>query len=235
MQINFLKYPQIIAGLSERSDGSMVWWNRLPVDEMVRKNRNRFFEEINIDPKMVVAGGIAYGTKVALITEAEAGKYLLNTDALITNTPNIFLTVTAADCLPVYFCDPVTESFGIAHASWHGLTGGILENVVKKFQESFKAQLENIQVIIGPHIGKCHYEVGAEAAVKFAQESVAEREGHLFVDLGAEARMRLQNSGVKNIVVSEECTYDNTEKFYSFRRDKSEPLEGMVAYIGLKI
>lgn len=243
MEINFLKYPEVIAGLSERSDGSMVWWNRLPVDEVVRENRDRFFATvrgeivagpIKIDPQRVVAGGIVHGTDVVLAGVAEAGKYLLNADALVTNTPNIFLTVTAADCLPVYFCDQVTESVGIAHAGWHGLTDGILENVVKKFQESFGALPENIQVIIGPHIKSCHYEVGVEAAVKFAKENIAEREGRLFADLGAEAALRLRNSEVKDIIVSEECTYDNTEKFYSFRRDKSEPLEGMVAYIGLK-
>jgi polyphenol oxidase len=243
MQIVFDGYSQIIAGLSERSDGSMVWWNRLPVDEVIRKNRDRFFAAvrhetaaglININSKMVVSGGIVYGMNVAVVGKAEAGKYLLNTDALVTDDKNIFLSVTAADCLPVYFCDPVTESIGIAHASWHGLADGILENVIKKFQEAFKSDPKNIQVVIGPHIKKCHYEVGSEVAVKFNKESIEERGGQLFADLGAEAKRRLQNFGVKDIVVSEECTYDNTEKFYSFRRDKNEPLEGMVAYIGFK-
>jgi polyphenol oxidase len=234
MQIIFEKYPQVIAGLSERSDGSMIWWNRLPVDETIRKNRENFFEKISINPSQVVAGGIVYGTNVALVTEAEAGKYLLNIDALVTNNPNIFLSVTAADCLPVYFCDSATESFGIAHASWHGLIGGILENVVKKMQESFRSRPENIQVIIGPHIKSCHYEVGPEVVAKFAPQNIEERGGRLFADLGAEAVERLRNSGVSDIVNSQECTYDNSEKFYSARRDKSEPLQGMAAYIGLR-
>lgn len=235
MKISFQKYPKVFSGLSERSDGSMIWWNRLPVDEMVRQNRDRFFAGININPKMVVAGGIVYGTNVAFVTAVEAGKYLLDTDALVTNDKNIFLSVTAADCLNVFFFDPFTESFGIAHASWHGLVGGILENVIKKFQEAFGSKPGNIQVIVGPHIGKCHYEVGAEVAAKFSIESIEERENRLFADLSAEARGRLMTAGVKDIVLNEECTYCNPQKFYSFRRDKSNPLEGMVAYIGLKL
>jgi hypothetical protein len=212
----------------------MIWWNRLPVDEAIRKNRDDYFSRNKIDPQKVIAGGIACGTNVALVGEAEAGKYLLNTDALVTGTQDIFLSVTAADCLPVYFCDPVTKSFGIAHASWHGLVGGILENVVKKFQESFRSQPENIQVIIGPHIKSCHYEVGEEVAVKFAKQNIIKHNGRFFADLGAEAVGRLRNSGVRDIVDSQECTYDNPEKFYSARRDKSEPLQGMMAYIGIK-
>jgi polyphenol oxidase len=250
MQIIFDNYPQIIAGLSECSDGSMVWWNRLPVDEAIRKNRDRYFSQQSdaacpelaegrllrgkIDPQKVVAGGIVYGTNVAVVTEAEAGKYLLNTDALVTNVPDIFLSVTAADCLPVYFCDPVTKSCGIAHASWHGLLGGILENVVKKMQGSFSSRPENIQVFIGPHIKSCHYEVGPEVAAKFAPQNIIKRGGRLFADLGAEAVGRLRNFGVKDIIISQECTYDNPQKFYSARRDKSESLQGMVAYIGFK-
>jgi polyphenol oxidase len=234
MQIEFKNYPQIIAGLSERNDGSMIWWNRLPVDEAVRQNRDDYFLRNKIDPQKVIAGGIAYGTNVTLVGKAEAGKYLLNTDALVTNAPDIFLSVTAADCLPVYFYDPIKKAIGMAHASWHGLVGGILENVVKKFQESFESRPENIQVIIGPHIGKCHYEVGPEVAVKFAQQHIEERGGRLFADLGAEAVERLRNCGAGDIINSPECTYDDPQKFFSARRDKSEPLQGMLAYLGIR-
>jgi polyphenol oxidase len=234
MLIEFIKYPRIIAGLSERSDGSMVWWNRLPVEETVRNNRESYFEKIKINPQKVVAGGIAHGNNVAIVTEAEAGKYLLDTDALITNSSNIFLSVTAADCLPVYFYDPITESLGIAHVGWRGLVAGILENVIKKFQSSFGSHPENLQVIIGPHIKSCHYEVGEEVAAQFAKENIKNRDGHLFADLGAEAALRLRNSGIKDIIINQESTSDNPQKFYSARRDKCEPLQGMVAYIGLK-
>jgi polyphenol oxidase len=234
MQINFDKYPQIIVGLSERSDGSMVWWNRLPINEIVRKNRDNYFEKNKIDPQRVVAGGIAHGNHVAVIGEAEAGKYLLDTDALIAKKSNIFLSVTAADCLPVYFYDPVTESLGIAHAGWRGLVAGILENVVKEFEHSFDSRPENLQVIIGPHIKSCHYKVDEEVANQFAKQNIERRDHHLFVKLAEEAEMRLRNSGVKNISINQDCTYDNPEKFYSARRDKSEPLQGMVAYIGFQ-
>jgi uncharacterized protein, YfiH family len=234
MQISFDKYPQVNAGLSERSDGSMVWWNRLPVDEIVRKNRDEYFQRLNIKPGQVVAGGIAHGNHAAVVDIAEAGKYILNTDGLLTNKPGIYLSITAADCLPVYFFDPVTNSIGVAHAGWRGLVAGILENVIKEFQNTYGSKPENIQVIIGPHIQGCHYEVGAEVAEQFSEKNIEERDGHLYAKLGAEAMLRLNNLGVKDIFVSSECTYENPQKFYSARYDKSEPLQGMVAYLGLR-
>ncbi len=232
MKIIFSGYPEILAGLSERSDGSMVWWNKLPVDEAVRANREQYFKKLKIDPGLVVAGGIAHGTNVSLVGQEAAGKYLLNTDALITNVQNIFLTVTAADCLPIFCFDPVTKGLGMIHASWHCLIGGILEKAIKKMNEEFSAQPENIQVVIGPHIGSCHYEVGGEVAARFDQKNIEQRGGQLFADLGGEAELRLRNSGVKNILSSLECTYDNPEKFFSARRDKIDPTQGMLAYLG---
>lgn len=232
MRLLFNNNPQIIAGLSERSDGSMIWWNRLPVNEFILKNRERYFKKIGINPKCVVAGGIAHGINVAVITEQDTGKYLLNTDALITNAPNLFLTVTVADCLPVYFFDPETQSIGLAHAGWRGLTAGVLENVVSKLRGECGARAENLQIIIGPHIRACHYEVREEVAAQFNEQNIERRAGRIFVNLATEAESRLRGLGVENISVDQTCVYED-KKFYSARRDKAEPLEGMMAYIGL--
>ena len=234
MLITFSKYPQIIAGISERSDGSMVWENQLPVSEDIRKNRDQYFKQSKINPKRVVAGGIAHGTNVVIAGEQDAGKYLLNTDALITNVPNLFLTITVADCMPIFCFDPNTLSFGIAHAGWKGLIGGIVENFIQKFRGSYSSKQENLVVVIGPHIKNCHYEVGTEVANKFAEKSIENRDGHLYANLSKEAEMRLRRLGVKEISISEICTYNELEQFYSARRDKVKPLQGMVAYIGLR-
>lgn len=235
MQIVFNRYPQVMAGISERADGSMVWGNSLPVDEVVGKNRNRYFEKLGIDPKQVVAGGIAHGTHVAAVGEKEAGKYLLNTDALITNVPNLFLTITVADCLPVFYYDPIKKVIGMAHAGWRGLVNGVLENLVEKLQQSYGSSPQDLLVVVGPHIKSCHYEKGEEVAAQFSQQNIEQRNGHLFVSLADEAVMRLEKSGVKHISVSPLCTYDETERFYSARHDKTEPLQGMLAYIGLRL
>lgn len=232
MRLTFIGQPEIMAGLSERRDGSMVWWNRLPVDEVVRRNRENYFRGLGISPERVAAGGVVHGSRVAVVGEKEAGKYLLNTDALITNVPGLFLTITAADCLPVYFYDAKTQSLGLAHAGWRGLINGLLEKVVFKFGRSFDSKADDLSVIIGPHIKSCHYEVGEAVAAKFSKENFERRQGRIYVKLADEAESRLRALGVRNISVSPVCAYDD-ERFYSARRDKLDPLQGMAAYIGL--
>ncbi len=233
MQINFPGHTEVRAGISERADGSMVWWNRKPVDKAIRANRDKYFKKIGIKPERVAAGGTAHGTEVVLVDEKNAGQYLLNADALVSNVPNLFLTITAADCLPVFYYNPVSVSFGVAHAGWRGLAKGILENTARALQNVYGAKAEDLLIAIGPHIRACHYEVGREVAILFNQKNIERRNGHLFASLADEAGSRLRGLGVKRISVSSACTYCDTEKFYSARRDKSEPLEGMAAYIGI--
>lgn len=234
MNIIFNQHPEVKAGLSERVDGSMIWRNQLPVDETVKKNREKYFKSLDINPARVVTGGVAHGSHVAVVGEKEAGQYLLNTDALVTNQPNLFLSVTAADCLPVFYFDSATKSVGMAHAGWRGLVAGILENVVTTMQKNYGTKPEDLLVIIGPHIQSCHYEVGAEVAAKFAKENIEERAGHLFAKLADEAVSRLNKMGVKNVTISPVCTYHQAETLYSARYDKTEPLQGMLTYIGIK-
>mgnify|MGYP001604769354 CR=1 FL=1 len=231
MRLLFNEYPEIMAGLSERSDGSMVWWNRLPVDEAVRGNRERYFRGLGISPERVVAGGLVSGVRVAVVSEKEAGEYLLNTDALLTNIPGLFLTVTASDCLPVYFYDMKMRCLGIAHAGWRGLVNGILEKVVFEFNNSFGSEAADLRIIIGPHIKSCHYEVGEDVAAQFSGQNLERRNGRIYVKLADEVESRLRALGVKHISVSPVCTYED-KRFYSARRDKSEPLKGMAAYLG---
>lgn len=232
MSISF-NDPSVISGVSARTDGSMVWWNTLPVNEVVRQNRDRYFEKLGIDPGRVVAGGIIHGTRVTMVGDEQAGRYLLNSDALITNVPNVVLSVTAADCMPVFFFDPVTKSVGMAHAGWRGLIAGVLENVIREMGRAYGSRPEDVRVIIGPHIRACHYKVGEDVAAQFAEENVDRRDGQLFVRLASEAEMRLRELGVHEISVHPACTFKD-EHYYSARRDKSDPLEGMVAYIGLR-
>jgi len=234
MDVAFAQDSGVIVGLSQRNDGSMIWGNRLPVDETVRANRDRFFIEKGIDPSRVIAGGVVHGTDVARVSDKEAGQYLLNIDALVTNIPNLFLSITAADCMPLYFYDPCTHSIGIAHAGWRGMVGGAIENIINALQKTLQAKNSEIQVIIGPHIRSCHFEVLENVALEFQAQSVERRDGKLFVSLAHEATTRLTTLGISQIVQSSQCTYCQAATFYSARHDRSNPLQGMAAYIGLK-
>ncbi|HLD20568.1 MAG TPA: peptidoglycan editing factor PgeF [Patescibacteria group bacterium] len=227
-----LEDPQVRLGFSERVDGSMVWWNRLPVPAPVQESRDTYFRQQGIDPSRVVAGGCAHTTNVRVVGEDDAGTYIPNSDSLITNQPNLFLSITAADCMPVYFSDAKHQTIGIAHAGWRGLVAGILENVVHGMTEMFGSAPEDIQVLIGPHIKKCHFEIGKEVAVKFLPKHIETHEGRLYADMSNEARSRLLSVGVRTIVDPSVCTVCQADILFSARTDRHDPLEGAVAYIG---
>ncbi len=235
MKIGFSKtYPDVLAGISERKDGNMVWYNTLPVDPEIKAHRDAYFSRLNLDPGRVVAGGIAHGTRVTKVGQAEAGKYILDSDALMSDVPGLILSITSADCLPVYFFDPLKRCIAMVHAGWKGLVAGVLENVVKEMESEYGSAAQNIMVAIGPHIKVCHYEIGSEIAGKFAPGSIVERDGRLFADLTKEAARRLKGLGMDNVDISSPCTFCEATTLYSARYDKTSPVNGMVAYIGLE-
>lgn len=234
MRIEFKNHPEIIAGISERADDSMIWWNKKPIDENIRKNREIFFKKQEIDPGRLVSGGLIHGASVAVVSEKDAGDYILDHDALITNVPNLFLNITAADCMPVFYFDPVSKSIGIAHAGWKGIMGGILEKTAVEMKKTYGVDPGNLTVAFGPHIRKCHYEVKEDVLDFYDEKNIEYREGKIFADITAEAEARLRRAGVKNILSDSPCTYCQAQRFFSARHNKYELLKSMAAYIGIK-
>ena len=89
-----------------------------------------------------------------------------NCDGLITDNPNIVLSLQTADCIPIFLYDVVTCVRGLVHAGWRGVVGGIACNAIE-LMVKHKSIVENIQVLLGPSICKHCFEVGGEVAVKF--------------------------------------------------------------------
>jgi hypothetical protein len=161
-------------------------------------------------------------------------------DALITDDPNLILSITVADCLPLYFYDPIKKVIGLAHAGWRGVENGISLETVKAFEQNYHSAKFDIQVFIGPHIGACHFEVRGDVAEKFSSwpEFIIFRGEKTFIDLAGIVKKQLLAGGLlkKNINVGPECTYCLPDKYFSFRRDNpgEDQMEVMTAYIGLK-
>lgn len=227
--------PQVWLGFSERIDGSMVWWNQVPVPTPVQENRNKYFRKQGIDPSRVVAGGCAHSTNVRLVGEEDAGTYIPNSDSLITNHANLFLSITASDCMPVYFCDSKQRAVGIAHAGWRGLVDGLLERVVEQMVEVFQSRPGDLLVLLGSHIRVCHFEIKEDVSRQLDSEHVESHNGCLFGNLSREAQARLMKSGVQTILDSSVCTMCESDRLYSSRHDKKDPLEGAVASIGYRL
>ena len=162
-----------------------------------------------------------HGNRVVKVDSFDNGKTIKKCDGMITNDPKAALSVHVADCLPLFFYSPTTNSIGVAHAGWRGLENGILKETVNSFNMKLKAKSEDLIVFIGPHICQKHYEVGSNVAQKFSdyKEAIKKRNGKTFLDLGAVATLQLISMGVKkkNITVSHDCTYEN-KNLDSYRR-----------------
>jgi YfiH family protein len=156
------------------------------------------------------------------VVKCSADTALVKADASVSHQSQRACVVMTADCLPVLFCDRQGTVVAAAHAGWRGLASGILE-----------ATIDTMQVVgcevmawLGPAIGAQAYEVGDEVRDAFVQimpdaEAAFEatRPGHWLMDIYQLATQRLQSRGVTQIYGGEFCTFSDSRRFYSFRRD----------------
>ena len=191
----------------------------------------------------VVKPILVHGNRVANVTqEMIAGKSYIEipeTDGAVTNLPNVVLTTTHADCIPVYAYDPVKNVIGLAHAGWKGTANGIAKELVHAMIDSFDCQPTDIVAHIGPGIGKCHFEFGIDYAQECFTSNYKWMQDYMFpagqdkvkIDLKGINEHFFNLAGVGKVQISSDCTYcDN--RYYSFRRAKDT--ERMLAYITLR-
>jgi len=139
-------------------------------------------------------------------------------DASVTRKPGTVAVVKAADCMPVLFADVDGSTVAAAHAGWRGLAGGVLEETVK----AMGIPPAKIIAWLGPAIGPRVYEVGEDVHQAFSSYPdafVPTRPGHWLLDLYAVARSKLK--GLKTVTGGGFCTYTETARFFSYRRDRS--------------
>lgn len=149
-------------------------------------------------------------------------------DAALTHQSKTVCVVKAADCMPVLFADEAGTTVAAAHAGWRGLAGGVLEATVT----AMGVAPRNLIAWLGPAIGPRVYEVGEDVRSAFSnypQAFVPTRPGHWLLDLYAVAREKLK--GLKTVTGGGFCTYSDTARFFSYRRDRTSAR--MVAVIWL--
>ncbi|MDA8169469.1 MAG: peptidoglycan editing factor PgeF [Nitrospiraceae bacterium] len=170
----------------------------------------------------------------------ERGMERPEADAVITDMDGVLLGVKVADCVPILLQDTVTGAIGAVHAGWRGTAQGILKNTVMKMNEACGSNPEDMLVAIGPAIRGCCYEVGRDVFEEVTKETGPgdyheTRDGRYFLDLPSANMHQALSLMVpfNNIWISGACTYDNPEKFNSFRRDKGSGRQG--GFIGKSI
>lgn len=235
---NFNKFPDVLIAMSLRPDKNMKAYYDLRKDEEALINRERFLEKINLSGKNLVGVKSTSDSNIEIATEEDLGNFLENTDGLITAQKNVYLSITVADCLPVIIYDFKKEIIGLLHCGWKGIEKKILEKAVKKMKDIFDSGPQDIIAGIGPGIGICHFEVKEDLLEKFGSypEVFRKEGGKNYMDLKLVAQKKLQQCGVRreNISASPDCTYCQPDKYYSFRKDRSAPLQAMMVVAGIK-
>ena len=144
-----------------------------------------------------------------------------NCDGTFTNQSNIVCSIQVADCLPIYFAHRSKLLFGLIHAGWRGLVNDIILAsglLLKKFNHN----LSDFEVVIGPSIQNCCFEVGDDIIHNFQKRHFRALNYNKFkVDLQKLAFDKFIDIGfkAKNIHKLDDCTLCKSEKYFSFRRD----------------
>jgi YfiH family protein len=158
----------------------------------------------------------------------------IEADGLITTRPDAVLSVTVADCLPIFLADQRTGAFGIVHSGWRG-TGIVLE-ALAFMRSQFGSQPAEITAVIGPGIGACCYMVPEERVALFStgygSEAIKrDKGGAARLDLRAANTHLLESVGVREVRVVTDCT-GCSHKLGSFRRQGPLHFTRMLAWIG---
>jgi polyphenol oxidase len=149
-------------------------------------------------------------------------------DALITREPGVTISVRTADCYPILLVDPEVRAVAVVHAGWRGTAGRIVAKTLERMGSEFGADASKIIAAIGPGIGACCYEVGAEVAAQFGKSGSGK------LNLAEENRKQLVAEGVAGscIDVLGDCTRCDATRFHSYRRDK-DAAGRMISFIGI--
>ncbi|MBP5513836.1 MAG: peptidoglycan editing factor PgeF [Bacteroidaceae bacterium] len=146
-----------------------------------------------------------------------------DTDAVITDVPGLCVCVKTADCIPVLLYDRKCRVVAAAHAGWRGTVSRIVSKTIAKMG----VPPSELSAIIGPGISQEAFEVGDEVYERFREagfpiERIAVRKVKWHLDLWQANRWLLEEAGVLDIHVAGMCTYKDSARFYSARREGIE-------------
>jgi len=184
----------------------------------VAENRSRLRLQLPAEPAWLkqIHGAIV----------VDAGSDKLTADASVTRQAGCVCAVLTADCLPVLFCDRAGSVVAAAHAGWRGLANGVLEATVAAMQVLPGDVLAWMGAAIGPQafevgdeVRQVFIEQHPEAATAFVPHPSSSDSTKWLADIYQLARIRLNHAGVHAIYGGGRCTFNEADRFFSYRRD----------------
>ncbi len=185
--VTYLTYPALeelsgfvhafstrLGGVSEGIYSSMnLSFTRGDDENSVMENYRRLAEAVGFSVENIVTSDQTHTANVRVITEADRGNGITkprpytDVDGMITNVPGLVLATFYADCVPLYFIDPVRKAIGLSHSGWRGTAAHIGAVTVRKMQEEYGSLPEDIYGAIGPSICQECYEVSEDVILEF--------------------------------------------------------------------
>ncbi|CQR57516.1 peptidoglycan editing factor PgeF [Paenibacillus riograndensis] len=223
-------------------------------------NRTLLAESLGFTLQDWTCGEQTHGNDIAVVKADDRGRGSLDrasafqgTDGLLTNVPGVLLTSFYADCVPLYFYDPLKKVVGLAHAGWKGTVAEIAAAMVARMETGYGSRPQDILAGIGPSIGDCCYEVDdyvmdhirqLEDGLKAAAGSGPSQD--LYRTSEADDRKSMLNLKEMNrrimikagilpthIECTSWCTSCNQDLFFSYRKENGVTGR-MTSWIGIK-
>lgn len=224
-----------LGGVSEGCYSSLnLSFTRGDKEEAVRENFRRIGAAIGIRCEDMVFTQQTHTANVLAVTGEEKGMGIVrprnysDVDGLVTNVPGLCLVTFFADCVPLYFVDPVKKVIGLSHSGWRGTVGKIGKITVQLMNEKYGSNPSDILAAVGPSICQECYEVSRDVIEKF-RECFQEREwpelfyqkenGKYQLNLWKANEHVFIEAGIprENIAVTNLCTHCNSQILYSHR------------------
>lgn len=200
----------------------------------VAENYRRMAGALHVDPERMVLSYQTHTVNVRKVTEEDCGKGILkerdyrDVDGLITDVPGITLVTFYADCVPLYFLDPVHRAVGLSHSGWRGTVKRMGKVTLEAMEKAYGTRAEDVLCCIGPSICQDCFEVGEEVILEFQKEFGSGYEKDLFykkgngkyqLDLWKANEIILKEAGVaeEHLQITDICTRCNPELLFSHR------------------
>lgn len=179
----FEKIPGIVHAFSTRMGGvsegiysSMnLSFTRGDSEDAVYENYRRLAAAVGFSEKDIVMSDQTHTANVRVVTEKDRGNGITrprpykDVDGLITNIPGLMLATFYADCVPLYFVDPVHSAVGLSHSGWRGTVAKIGAVTVLRMMEEYGSDPKDMYAAIGPSICQACYEVSEDVIEEFQQ------------------------------------------------------------------
>lgn len=217
----------------------------------VLENFTRIANALHVDRDRMVVSYQTHTTNVRRITAKDEGKGVVrerdyrDVDGMITDVPGLTLVTFYADCVPLYFVDPVRRAIGLSHSGWRGTVGRMGQRTVEAMEHAFGTNPRDLVACIGPSICMDCFEVGEEVVEAFRRAFAPKwhellsrpngKPGKYQLDLWKANEIILKEAGIpaSQIHTTNICTLCNYQYLFSHRK-MGEQRGNLAAFLCLK-